>query len=65
MCTVAQRSQTFYETHIAYRLALFTFLGVQTYNLSSKLSTQTHQLHHLASRTPFSYACTCYRKHRH
>jgi len=42
-----QRSQTFYETHIAYRLALIHYftcssrLSLQAYNLSSKLPTQT------------------------
>ena len=42
------RSQTFYETHIAYRLALIHYftcsskLSLQAYNLSSELPTQTH-----------------------
>jgi len=38
----------FYETHIAYRLALIhsTCSSNLLYNLSSKLATQTHQLHY-------------------
>jgi len=32
---------------------LFTLLAVQTDNLSSKLPTQTHQLHYPVSRTGF------------
>jgi len=40
----------------------FTLLAVQTYNLNSKLPTQTHQLHHLASRTAFSNTITSHRK---
>jgi len=31
-----------------------TLLALQGYNLSSKLITQTHQLHYLVSRMPFS-----------
>jgi len=39
----------FYEAHTAFRLSLVhlihpTVLAVQTYNLSSKLATQTYQL---------------------
>jgi len=44
----------FYETHVAYRLALIHSIAVQTDNLSSKLLTNTHQMHHPASRTSFS-----------
>jgi len=40
----------------------FTLLAVQTYNLNSKLPTQPHQLHHLASRTAFSNTITSHRK---
>ena len=40
----------------------FTLLAVQANNLNSTLPTQTHQLHHLASRTAFSNTVTSYRK---
>ena len=40
----------------------FTLLAVQTYNLNSKLPTQTHQLHRLDSRTAFSNTITSHRK---
>jgi len=46
------RSQSFYETHIAYRLTL----------IHSACKMQTHQLYHLASRTSFSDTITSYRK---
>ena len=49
--TTTVEERRFYETHIAYRLALIHSIAVQTYNLNSKSPTQTHQLHHLASRT--------------
>jgi len=47
-----------YETHVAYRLALIHSIAVQTYNLSSKLLTKTHQMHHPASGTSFSGTIT-------
>jgi len=50
----------FYETHVAYRLALIHSIAVQTANLSSKLLTKTH--HHPASRTSFSDTITSCRK---
>ena len=49
---VQQWIQTFYETHIAYRLALIHFYSD---TLSSKLPTQTQQLYYFALRTSFSY----------
>ena len=36
----------FYETRLPTGWLLFTLLAVHTYNLSSKLVTQTHQLHY-------------------
>jgi len=36
----------FYGTGLTTGWLWFTLLAVQTYNLSSKLATQTHQLHH-------------------
>jgi len=41
---------------VVYRLALIHFIAVQTYNLSSKLLTKTHQdqMYYPASRTSFS-----------
>jgi len=39
----------FYETHGAYRLALIHSIAVQIDNLSSKLLTNTHQMHHYGS----------------
>jgi len=44
----------FCEAHTAYRLALIHSIAVQTDNLSSKLLTKTHQMHHPVSRTSFS-----------
>jgi len=52
----------FYETHVAYRLALIHCVAVQTDNLSSKLPAKTHQLHHPAARTSFSDTITSCRK---
>jgi len=52
----------FYETHVAYRLALIHSISVHTDNLSSKLLTKTHQMHHPASRTPFSDTITSWIK---
>jgi len=40
----------FCETHVAYRLALINSIAVQTDNLSSKLPTKTHQMHHLLQK---------------
>jgi len=40
----------------------FALLAIQTYNLSSKLPTQTHQLHYLASRTSPYGTITQYKK---
>jgi len=37
-------------------------LPVETYNLNSKVPKQTHQVHHLASRTAFSNNLTSHRK---
>jgi len=48
----------FYETHVAYRLALIYSIAVQTDDLSSRLLTKTHQMHHPASRTSFSGTIT-------
>ena len=59
-CTVEQRR--IHENHVAYRWLLFTLLAVETYNLSSKLPTKTHQLHYPASRTSFSGIITSCRK---
>jgi len=53
-CTTEQWSQIFYETHIAYRLALIHSICSSTIQWTSKLPTQTHQLHYLSSRTCFS-----------
>jgi len=39
--------------HFAHQLALITVVAVQTYNLSSKLPAQAHQLHCPASRSHF------------
>jgi len=44
----------FFETHVVYRLALIYSIAVQTDNLSSKLPTKTHQMHHSASNMSFS-----------
>jgi len=52
----------FYETHVAYRLALIHSIAVQTDNLCSKLLTKTHQMHHPASKTSFSDTITSCRK---
>jgi len=52
----------FYETHVAYRLALIHSIAVQKNNLISKLPTKTHQMHHPASRTSFSDTITSCRK---
>jgi len=52
----------FYETHVAYRLALIHPIAVRTDNLSSKLLTKTPQMHHPASRTSFSDTITSCRK---
>jgi len=52
----------FYEIHVACRLALVHSIAVQTDNLSSKLLTKTHQMHHPASRTTFSDTITSCRK---
>jgi len=52
----------FYETHVAYRLALIHSIVVQKNNLISKLPTKTHQMHHPASRTSFSDTITSCRK---
>ena len=43
-----------YEIHVAHWLALIHSTCSSTYNLNSKLPTQTHQLHYPASRTSFS-----------
>jgi len=48
----------FYETHMAYRLALIRSTAVPTDYLSSKLLTKTHQMYHPASRTSFSDTIT-------
>jgi len=56
--TVEQRR--LHENHVGW--PLFTLLAIQTDNLSSKLPTQTHQLHYPASRTSFSYTITSCRK---
>jgi len=46
-------NRDFYETHVAYWLALIYYIAVQTDNLSSKLLTKTHQMQYPASRTSF------------
>jgi len=56
-CTVEQRSQTFHETSIAYRLALIHFylqFKPTSWSLKSKLPTQTQQMHYLAWRVSIS-----------
>jgi len=52
----------FYETHVAYRLALRHSTAVQTDNLSSKVLMKAHQMHLPASRTSFSDTITSCRK---
>jgi len=46
--SVPLNKSDFHETHTAYRLSLIhsTVFAVQTYNLSSKLATQTYHLHY-------------------
>jgi len=60
-----QRSQTFYETHIAYQLALIHYftcsskLSLQAYNLRSELPTQIHaNANTIASETACSFEKT-------
>jgi len=50
------------EIHVAHRLTRFTLLAEQTCSRSSKLPTETHQLHYPASRTSFSDTITSCRK---
>jgi len=52
----------FHATQVTYRLALIHSIAVQTGNLSSKLLTKTHQMHHPASRTSFSNTIMSCRK---
>jgi len=46
-------NEDFYETNVAYRLALIHSIAVRTDNLSSNLLTKTHQMHRPAPRTSF------------
>jgi len=63
MLRVPLKKGDFYETQIAYRLALIH--STCSSNLHSmKLPMQTQQLHHLASRTVFSNTITSHRKTR-
>jgi len=55
-CTVEARSLR--RNQIAYWLALIHSTCNSTYNLNSKLPTQTHQLHHIATSTAFSSTVT-------
>jgi len=52
----------FTKTTLPIGWLLFTVLAVEIYNLSSKLPTKIHQLHHPASRTSFSGTITSSRK---
>jgi len=52
----------FCKTQVAYRLTLIHFMAVQTDNLSSKLPTKTHQMHHTDSKTSFSDTIASCRK---
>jgi len=52
----------FYETHVAYRLALIHSIAIQIDNLNSKSLTKTQQMHHPTSKTSFSDTITLYRK---
>jgi len=54
--------ETSTETKLPIGCLWFTLLAVETYNLNSKLPTQTHQLHHLASKSAFSSLTTSHRK---
>jgi len=59
MCTVEQRSQTFYETHIAHRLALIqsTCSSSLRFELQIAHALQTRQLRYLFKNFIFRY---CY-----
>jgi len=58
MLRVPLKQGVFYETTLLIGWLWFTLLAIETYNLNSKLPTETHQLHHLASRTAFSSIVT-------
>jgi len=62
MCTIEQWSQTFTKPAPPIGWHWFTLLAVQTCNQSSKLLTQTHQLHYPASRTWYSDTVSSYRR---
>ena len=55
MFSKALNNGDFYETHVAYRLALIHSIAVQTDNLSSKLLTITHQMDHCFKNVIFSH----------
>jgi len=62
MLSKALNNGYFYETHVAYRLALIHSIAVQTNNLSSKFLTKKHQMHYPAWRTSFPDTITSCRK---
>jgi len=61
-CTIEQKIKTFYEIHIAFRLALIHSSCSSSLQSDFKLPTQTHQLHYLVSRTLLFHTITSYTK---
>jgi len=55
-------NEDFYEMHVACRLAQIHTIAIHTDNLSSKLLTKTHQMHHPVSRTSFADTIASCRK---